>query len=98
MQKPAVLRLVVATVNRFLPGKIPKQTYVFLVLTLSLLLATVSEAYFLVIDAHGEECFFDRVTTATKMGLTFEVVEGGFLDIDVTITGMFFSSLLCQVY
>jgi hypothetical protein len=44
-------------------------------------------AYFLVIDAHAEECFFDKVTTGTKLGLTFEVVEGGFLDIDVKITG-----------
>ena len=44
-------------------------------------------AYFLVIDAHAEECFFDKVTTGTKLGLTFEVVEGGFLDIDVRITG-----------
>ncbi|CAG2107894.1 unnamed protein product, partial [Medioppia subpectinata] len=45
------------------------------------------EAYFLVIDAHAEECFFDKVSTGTKLGLTFEVVEGGFLDIDVKITG-----------
>ena len=45
------------------------------------------DAYFLVIDAHAEECFFDKVTSGTKMGLTFEVVEGGFLDIDVKITG-----------
>lgn len=46
-----------------------------------------TEAYFLVIDAHAEECFFERVVSGTKMGLTFEVVEGGFLDIDVTIIG-----------
>lgn len=52
-------------------------------------LIMMSEAYFLVIDAHAEECFFERVTSGTKMGLTFEVVEGGFLDIDVTITGKF---------
>ena len=45
------------------------------------------DAYFLVIDAHAEECFFDKVSTGTKLGLTFEVVEGGFLDIDVKITG-----------
>jgi len=56
-------------------------------LIISVLFSPV-DAYFLVIDAHAEECFFDRVTSGTKMGLTFEVVEGGFLDIDVTITGM----------
>ncbi|OTF82459.1 transmembrane emp24 domain-containing protein [Euroglyphus maynei] len=44
-------------------------------------------SYFLVIDAHGEECFFERVASGTKMGLTFEVVEGGFLDLDLSIVG-----------
>jgi len=43
--------------------------------------------YFVNVDAHAEECFFDKVTAGTKMGLTFEVAEGGFLDIDVKITG-----------
>ncbi|XP_035691566.1 transmembrane emp24 domain-containing protein 2 isoform X1 [Branchiostoma floridae] len=44
-------------------------------------------AYFVSVDAHAEECFFDKVTSGTKMGLMFEVAEGGFLDIDVKITG-----------
>ena len=39
------------------------------------------------VDAHAEECFFDRVRKGTKMGLMFEVAEGGFLDIDVRIEG-----------
>lgn len=43
--------------------------------------------YFIHIDAHAEECFFDRVASGTKMSLMFEVAEGGFLDIDVKITG-----------
>lgn len=42
---------------------------------------------FITVDAHAEECFFDKVTSGTKMALTFEVAEGGFLDIDVKITG-----------
>jgi len=45
------------------------------------------KCYFVNVDAHAEECFFDKVTAGTKMGLTFEVAEGGFLDIDVKITG-----------
>jgi p24 family protein beta-1 len=49
-------------------------------------IASVS-SYFITIDAHAEECFFDRVTSGTKMSLMFEVAEGGFLDIDVHITG-----------
>ena len=44
-------------------------------------------AFFVTIDAHAEECFFDRAVAGTKLGLMFEVVEGGFLDIDVKITG-----------
>lgn len=63
-------------------------------------------AYFITVDAHAEECFFDNVEAGTKMGkyctqinpriakfpsflaaLTFEIAEGGFLDIDVRIFG-----------
>ncbi|WAR01706.1 TMED2-like protein [Mya arenaria] len=46
-----------------------------------------SECYFVNIDANAEECFFDKVTSGTKMSLMFEVAEGGFLDIDVNIFG-----------
>jgi hypothetical protein len=52
-----------------------------------LALFAASHAYFVTIDAHAEECFFDRAIAGTKLGLMFEVVEGGFLDIDVRITG-----------
>lgn len=41
--------------------------------------------YFVNVDAHAQECFFDKSSTGMKMGLTFEVVEGGFLDIDVSV-------------
>lgn len=41
--------------------------------------------YFVSVDAHAEECFFDRVSSGMKMSLTFEVVDGGFLDIDVKV-------------
>ncbi|ESN91307.1 hypothetical protein HELRODRAFT_69964 [Helobdella robusta] len=43
--------------------------------------------YYITIDAHAEECYFDRVSSGTKLSLMFEVAEGGFLDIDVHITG-----------
>lgn len=42
--------------------------------------------YFITIDAHAEECFFDRVSSGTKLSLMFEVAEGGFLDIDVHVS------------
>ncbi|XP_015180942.1 PREDICTED: transmembrane emp24 domain-containing protein 2-like [Polistes dominula] len=44
-------------------------------------------AYLITVDAHAEECFFNKVEADTKMGLTFEIAEGGFLDIDVKIIG-----------
>ena len=49
----------------------------------SVLFFSTAEGYFITIDAHAEECFFDKVTSGTKMSLMFEVAEGGFLDIDV---------------
>lgn len=44
-------------------------------------------AYFVTVDAHAEECFFEKVEKGTKLSLTFEISEGGFLDIDVRIIG-----------
>ena len=44
-----------------------------------------ASGYFVNVDAHAEECFFDRVSSGMKMSLTFEVVEGGCLDIDVKV-------------
>ncbi|XP_055596540.1 transmembrane emp24 domain-containing protein 2 [Uranotaenia lowii] len=46
-----------------------------------------SYGYFITVDAHSEECFFDRAESGTKLGLMFETIEGGFLDIEVRITG-----------
>lgn len=78
-------------------------TYILL-LVCSLIAPSVS--YVITVDAHAEECFFDKVESGTKMGnssakyflcknqflvvltgLTFEIAEGGFLDIDVRIIG-----------
>ncbi|XP_041916454.1 transmembrane emp24 domain-containing protein 2-like isoform X1 [Alosa sapidissima] len=46
-----------------------------------------ASGYFVSIDAHADECFYERVNSGTKMSLMFEVAEGGFLDVDVEITG-----------
>lgn len=56
-------------------------------LTLGVLCTSTVDGYFISIDAHGEECYYDRVKAGTKMGLTFEVIDGGFLDIEAKITG-----------
>merc|ERR1712133_259894 len=60
--------------------------FLFAVVVICSFLPT-SNGYFTTIDAHAEECFFDKVTAGTKMSLMFEVAEGGFLDIDVKING-----------
>lgn len=65
----------------------------FLVLTA--MFATQASGYFVSIDAHAEECFFERVNSGTKMGLMFEVAEGGFLDIDVEVRPLRFE--MCPV-
>ena len=64
----------------------------FLIATLFLTLLANSDAYFITVDAHAEECFFDKVSKGTNMGLTFEVAEGGFLDIDVEVRVLFKSA------
>lgn len=60
---------------------------IFLSFIVFYLSSDFSEGYFINIDAHAEECFFDRVNSGSKMSLMFEVAEGGFLDIDVKIYG-----------
>ncbi|CAG0884640.1 unnamed protein product [Cyprideis torosa] len=61
-------------------------SHLLLGLSIVVQLLQQSMAFFITIDAHAEECFFDKVAKGTKMGLMFEVAEGGFLDIDVRIT------------
>lgn len=43
-------------------------------------------SYFVNIDASSEECFFESVTKGSRMTLTYEVADGGFLDIDVIVS------------
>ena len=37
------------------------------------------DGYIMHIDAHAEECFFDKITSGTKMSLMFEVLKEDFL-------------------
>lgn len=46
----------------------------------------LSQAYVLTLDAGAEnECFHERVPVGTKLGFSFEVMEGGFYDVNVEI-------------
>jgi p24 family protein beta-1 len=86
----------------------PILRYSFLLAIVLLQLAQSARAYSVTVDAHSEECFFDKAEAGTKMGesfvmteiwkekpstfrsllgLMFETIEGGFLDIDVRING-----------
>lgn len=45
-----------------------------------------ASAYMITLDAGVEnECFHERVPVGTKLGFSFEVIEGGFYDVDVEI-------------
>lgn len=45
-----------------------------------------AQAYIVALDAGVEnECFHERVPIGTKLGFSFEVVDGGFYDVDVEI-------------
>ncbi|KAB0398393.1 hypothetical protein E2I00_009349 [Balaenoptera physalus] len=78
-----------ATVPVLGPGFGPSPTMRTLAELLALLAALPATAsgYFVSIDGPAKECFFQRVTSGTEMGLILEVAKGSFLDIDVEITG-----------
>lgn len=54
--------------------------------TTILLFISHCHGYMVRIDADSEECFMEKVVGGSKMELTFEVSEGGFLDIDIKVT------------
>lgn len=60
---------------------------IFSRLSLLLLYLSNAQSYLITIDAFSEECFFEDVRERTTVTVTFEVVEGGFLDIDVLAEG-----------
>ena len=51
-----------------------------------------SLGYYVTVEAHSEECFFEKLTSGTKLLLTFEVVQGGSLDIDVKVNSKCFDA------
>ena len=65
-----------------------------LVVWLLLVQAGTVSSYFTTVEPKKEICFYDQAASGTKMSLTFEVAEGGFLDIDVTVCG----GVMCSVY
>uniref|UniRef100_A0A6G1SCB1 Transmembrane emp24 domain-containing protein n=1 Tax=Aceria tosichella TaxID=561515 RepID=A0A6G1SCB1_9ACAR len=48
-------------------------------------LVQVTHCHLITIDPHQEECFHETLKKGTKIKFTFEVLDGGSLDIDLTI-------------
>ena len=44
----------------------------FVCISVALMAASVS-GYYVTVDAHAEECFFDKVSSGTKMGMRYTV-------------------------
>ena len=66
------------------------------VLLVGLFVASLFEkcsSYFVTVDAHVEECFFEKAVQGTTLGLTFEVAEGGFLDVDIEVRSQIYHLL-----
>ena len=57
----------------------------FLGLISIFLLIKKTSSYFVTVDAHDEECFYETASKGTTLGITFEVAEGGFLDVDIEV-------------
>lgn len=59
---------------------------ILLFATISLLASKPSHSYMINIDAgHENECFHERVPIGVKLGFSFEVIDGGFYDVDIQI-------------
>ena len=46
-----------------------------------------AEGFVFEIEAHKEQCFYEQIKVETSVGLRFQVIAGGFLDVDVKIVG-----------
>lgn len=49
------------------------------------LLVAFSSAFTFQIDANREECFYETVDQGDSIGIMFNVVSGGFLDINLQV-------------
>lgn len=49
------------------------------------LISTLVDSHLITIEPNNEECFHENLKVGTKIKFTFEVLDGGSLDIDLTI-------------
>uniref|UniRef100_A0A0K0DXG2 GOLD domain-containing protein n=1 Tax=Strongyloides stercoralis TaxID=6248 RepID=A0A0K0DXG2_STRER len=58
--------------------------FLFLTILLFFICLPIS-GYYLQLDSHEEQCFFEKLREKSHIGIIFEVANGGFLDIDYKI-------------
>lgn len=61
------------------------KSFIFSTVVLSLLVVSTS-GFIFDIEPHKEQCFYHDVRQDTNIGIRFQVLAGGFLDIDLTIS------------
>ncbi|KAI0979186.1 hypothetical protein GJ496_008773 [Pomphorhynchus laevis] len=57
----------------------------FLVALCLLVHESKEEPFVITIDAHSEDCYYDILNTGDLFALTYEVIDGGFLDVHVSV-------------
>lgn len=60
-------------------------TVFFITIILLSVLICTSEAHTIAVAASAKECFFEELRKGDKMTVTFQVGDGGHLDIDFTV-------------
>ncbi|EDW91161.1 transmembrane emp24 domain-containing protein 2 [Drosophila yakuba] len=57
------------------------------VIVLVLALLKAASGFIITVDAHETMCFYDHANVSDKVTMSFEVMEGGFKDVGVEISG-----------
>lgn len=61
---------------------------IYLILTiLYCFTINVCKCYIITIDVASKECFYEKLMEGQKFGISFNVIDGGFLDIDFEVFG-----------
>ena len=61
-------------------------TVTTLLVTMMLYHTAFVTGFAVTVDVQEESCFYEQVSSGTKLGIIFQVAEGGFLDIDLTVS------------
>lgn len=60
--------------------------HTFLILSLFLLIISICECFTFTLRPNKEECFYEDVLEGTRIVVMFQVVSGGFLDVDIYVS------------